>query len=309
MLKATLIAAVLIGFAVDCATAQQASTVFGVNVDHANANWDHAKWPAPEAVANDLRSANEETRVKALELIGFTDEQVHRPVWSQGTPTQSIGTKAVTPDEIRLTYAAIGDSETKQAILAVYVEEMQTAQLAVAVPVAGGWERIASLGCWCKYEMNNGDDALSAFMQLQSAPGTTPSAPRTFELVVRASGGGSGLYDQTEARFRIFREELRQVISFTSRYRNCDGTASPPICTGERRWFYPTQLADGPGGVLVRNFGEFPADGQTSIFWSVRDLEIRKLQRVQCTRFRWDSQRFSYQQVTSATNSCATALP
>jgi len=237
-------------------------------------------------------------------LLGFTAEQVHRPVWSQATPSQIIGTKVVTPDEIRLTYAALGDAATKQAVLAVYIDELQAAQLAVAVPTSGGWERVASLNCWCKYEMSDGIDTLSAFLQLERAPGNSPNAPQAFELVVRVSGGGSGLYDQTEKHFRIFHHELHQALSFTSRRRSCDGTASPPLCTVDRQWLLPVQLASGPGAVLVHAEGKFPELGGPPAWWSIRDLEIEKLGRASCTTFLWVQANFTYAETRQEENPC-----
>ena len=35
----------------------------------------------PESVLADLRSSNDDVRLKALRLVGLTDQQSHRAVW------------------------------------------------------------------------------------------------------------------------------------------------------------------------------------------------------------------------------------
>lgn len=169
---------------------------------------NHVRWPSPESVADSLRSSDEQTRLAALHRMGFADSQVFRDVRSQSdsAPSRVIGKKLVMPDQVQLTYAALGDSDAKQAILAVFISELQITAVSVAVPAAGGWVRIAQASCWCKYDMY---DALATFVQLEPAPGP-PSRPLSFELVVRASGGGSGVYAQTETRFRVHNGDLTQ---------------------------------------------------------------------------------------------------
>jgi hypothetical protein len=308
MFKTVLLSAILMATHGPLAHAQ--GSILGNLADPSDLDRGHMRWPAPETVADDLRSANDETRIKALKLMGFTDEQVHRPVWSQSTPSQVMGTRVLTPDETLLIYAALGESKTQEAILAVFAQDLQAAQLAVAVPVAEGWERIAVVGCWCKYEMLNGIDTLSSFFGLQPAPGFSPDdLPERFELVVRTSGGGTGLYNQSEAHFRIHGGQLRNVLSFTSRRRMCDPTSPPPECTLERRWFYPARLGGEPGGILVRAFGRFPEGGRPPVWWSVRDLEIEALHPPRCASFLWDEKSFLYKQDRTKQDPCVAASP
>lgn len=264
-------------------------------VGHLNVVCDHVRWPSPEAVAEGLRSGDDQTRSTALHQMGFTE------IYRQSSPTQPE--KPVMPDEVRLTYAAIGDSDERQAILAVFISQLQATEVAVAIPVAKGWERIADAGCWCKYEMVNGVDTLSSFLQLQPAPGSSVP-PLRFELVLRASGGGSGVYDQTEARFRVHDGHLIPVFSFTSRHRNCNGRTNRAKfdCTATRRWFYPVQIGNEPGDELVEASGGF--NGEASAFWSIPDLEITKLHVEHCTTYRWDERRFQYEEAKNAPDPC-----
>jgi hypothetical protein len=113
------------------------------------------------------------------------------------------------PDEIELRYASLGEGRTKQAI--VLLEASSYAYAAVAVPSLNAWERIAVFECWCKYE----DSLLDDFVRVEY---TYPGIP---DLVLRASGGGTGVYEQTEARFALQGGELRKVLSFISRTRTC----------------------------------------------------------------------------------------
>jgi len=142
---------------------------------------EHAAWPSPESVVRNLRSPDAAVRVKAVVRVGF--------------PKKTLS-ESVRPTQFELRYAALGSDETQQAIVAVQVDQYGYA--AVVTPKGNGWERIAQFGCWCKYDMNN---FLDEFVGIVQAP--EPNVERS-ELVIRASGGGSGLSNQDEAHFRYF---------------------------------------------------------------------------------------------------------
>ena len=249
---------------------------------------DHVRWVTPEAVVSDLRSKDEKVRLAAFERLGFNDEQAHRSVWSQAPDSHVIGKVVLTPDQVSLTYAALGEDATQQAILAVEVDAMQEMFVAIATPVQGGWERVAAVDCWCKYDIRG--DALGEFVHVENLR----AEPTRFQLVIRASGGGTGLYQQDEGHFVMRGGELRRVLSFISRYLSCDPTAPTVLCTLERRWFYPAPVNGTAGGVLVEGRGSFPENDQPSAFWEVRDLEIRKLQHIEFVSYRWDEQGLRY---------------
>jgi hypothetical protein len=141
---------------------------------------------------------------------------------------------------------------------------------AVGVAAPSGWERVAAFDCWCKYEMNSGGDALGEFVQLRAAPQRSPTTSQRYELVLRASGGGTGIYTQDEAHFRLFHGELRRVLSFVSESRSCP---APNECTLEKRWFRPTGVHGQAGGVLVESRGRYAAGNGESIEASARELE------------------------------------
>jgi hypothetical protein len=61
------------------------------------------------------------------------------------------------------------------------------------------------------------------FMQQPPQPGG-PTTPQRQELALRASGGGTGIYTQNEAHFRLFHGELRHRIVLG--FDKCGGTLS-----------------------------------------------------------------------------------
>ncbi|MBZ5512634.1 MAG: hypothetical protein LAN70_15905 [Acidobacteriia bacterium] len=287
------------------AVAQEPKPAVGEEVGYLGMRREHVRWPTPESVARDLRSSDEQTRLNAFHLLGLTDQQVQLAVWSQTSPSQIVGNKVATPDQVRLAYAALGEDATQQAILAVQISEAQTTAVAIATPADRQWKRVAAFVCWCKYEMYVDRDALTEFVQLHPAPQPGPATPQHFELVLRASGGGTGIYTQDEAHFRMHGGELRRVLSFVCRRRSCDQTApAQRWCAIEKRWFYTTAVGNEPGGILAEARGKFASDNQPLVQWSVRDLENRYLQRPTCTSFKWNAGEFRYERLRSTPNPC-----
>jgi hypothetical protein len=145
------------------------------------------------------------------------------------------------------------------------------AYASVAVPSANAWERIAVFECWCKYE---GTTLLDDFVRVEYTDHFIP------ELVLRASGGGTGLYEQTEARFALKGGALRKVLSYISRKRDCQvGTNA---CLYERRWF--------TSGQVVEAKAKF--DIELNLDWNFADAHGFK--SITCTAYNWDAGRFTY---------------
>jgi hypothetical protein len=282
----------------------QTAPAFQEEVGYLDVRRDHVEWPSPESVAAQLRSRDDTVRLNALHLIGLTEKQAHHPVWAQTSANKVIGEKVVTPDQIQLTYAALGDDTTEQAIIALLDSDGQMTYAAVGVPTSKGWERIAAFDCWCKYEMYSGRDTLDQFVQLVPAPGS-PLSPR-YELALRASGGGTGIYTQNEAHFRLFHHSLRRVLSFVSDHRSCDPTTNE--CTVERRWFYPTAVESGVGGVLVESSGRYSLKRTAAAEAPVRALENRFLGAATCRVLKWNERTFEYQP-SSAVEACERLHP
>jgi hypothetical protein len=230
--------------------------------------------PAPESLVKDLRSEDDARLTKALGLLGI--------------PQRQLPSAAEIPEEVQLRYAALGTDQTEQAIISVNMPPMLFG--AVVARKKDGWRRIASFSCWCKYES---DDLLGDFVKVDSGTRT--------ELVLHASGGGTGIYSQTEARFRYYRGELKLVFSFISNQRECDPTAPGPYkCRVERRWFYQTDWDSVAGAVLVESSFSFPADAVPEAEWAVSDLELRNVKAFSCKKFKWERHKFAYEQLGSA---------
>ncbi len=192
-------------------------------------------------------------------------------------------------------YAALGSDETQQAVVAVQVS--QYAYAAVATPKGNGWERIAQFSCWCKYDM---DHFMDEFVRLIRAP--EPNVER-FELVLRASGGGSGLYRQDEVHFRLFRGEMKAVLSFESRLVNYHLGIPKPYLEIQRRWFHPNFER---GGFLVEGHANLSwrrhVRNDGLVTFSIRDLESRRLGRLTCRPFEWSDKTFRYQPTGNSTS-------
>lgn len=254
-------------------------------------NVHRVAWPSPESLVNQLQSKKQEVRLKALKLLG-----AHRPwikVWSQTSPSRVIGKRVVAPDQVRLTYASLGAGPTQDAVIAVDLEQTQTVLAAVAIPKKSGWERIGVSSCWCKYEMYLDRDVLATTVQMRPAP-DNPAAGRRFELVLRASTGGTGTYTQHEDHFRIWHGDLQAVISFESRHLSCDPTASGEPCSLHKRWFYATSFGKVLGGVLISAQGSFRRRRQPPYEWILRQLQYGHLKTFSCSTYQWDAETFQY---------------
>ena len=138
-------------------------------------DFTHAPWPAPESLLKDLHAKDYETRDKALALLGVPQ-----------TPEAA----SFDPQDQELRFASLGIDGSQQAIIAVKRDAWLYG--AVGVQAGGGWHRISAFSCWCGYETG---DLLADFIQIQSGPDVGQ------ELVLRASGGGTGLYSQQQAHF------------------------------------------------------------------------------------------------------------
>lgn len=272
------------------------------------ANREHVAWPTPESVLDDLRSGNDIERLAALKLMGFSDQQAHRTVFASTNDGSAkvIGQVVIFPERVQLMYAAIGEDASQQAILAFGVPSLQATHAAVAVQKGQRWERIAALSCWCKYDMNSNQDMLAEFLSLRPAAEAPSEKLQHYDLVVHTGGGGTGIYAQDEAHFRVFHNELLNSLQFVSRLRSNNPTGpSPASVLLERRWFTTTPIANGVwGGILVEAKGTFLADKFPQIEWNVRPLQDMHLQKITCRAYRWDEKSFRYDRSNEVIPAC-----
>jgi hypothetical protein len=242
-------------------------------------NYAHLPWPTPESLIKSLQADDEQTRIRALVQMGV--------------PKEGLAKIDEKPSEVQLLYASLGTNDQQQAIVAVRMAPMLFGT--VAEQERGAWQRVASFSCWCKYEAG---DLIGNFVHVEAGPDGGS------ELVLHASRGGTGVYSQSEARFRYYRGELRLVISFTCRFRTCDPTSPGPAqCHVERRWFYPSNRDSIPASVLVESHFNFPANGVPGVQYESRDLELSHARTFSCTVFTWDKEKFVYRE-SGATSPC-----
>ena len=244
---------------------------------------EHVAWPSPESIVRNLRSSNDDDRLKGLAL--FAGDLRH---------LQNDG--VLRPTQIELRYAALGSDETQQAILAIQVG--QDGFVAVATPKGNAWERIGQFNCWCKYDMSH---FLDEFVTLNDAPGG-------HELVLRSSGGGSDLYEQEEVHIRFHHEELKPVLNFVSRRVNDHVGIPKPYLEIQRRWFgFDTRGAVLVEGSVIRP-DSMPSLPELDMGSSVRDLESRLLGPLTCRPYRWNGQAFRWEP-SSAASPCKASQP
>jgi len=260
--------------------AQLSKSIARSDLGHLVIGRDRVNWPSPESLVRNLRSQNEDRRSEAFLLLG--------------TPTQADTKVTDTSDifdQVQLRYGTLGADNAEHAVVAVSVGNRLYG--AVAAQTNGSWTRIANFSCWCKYESG---DLLGEFIQVKDGP------VGGSELVLRASGGGTGIYEQTEAHFRYHRGELRLVFSFVSRRRTCDPTAPGPYaCQIERRWFYPQNFDAIPGGVLVETHLSLLPLSEAEAEGEVRELELRHSKNLSCKPYRWNEAKFVYEPFSSST--------
>jgi hypothetical protein len=239
------------------------------DLGHLVMNYEKVPWPSPESVLRNLRSNKYETFDHALALLGV--------------PQTPEAASFYPPQDTELRYAELAEDGTRQAIIGVRRDSMLYG--AVSAQVGGRWQRIAAFSCWCKYESG---DLLGGFIQLQAGPGVGQ------ELVLRASGGGTGVYSQQQAHFRYYRGELHLVFTFVSRHRLCDPTKrGPESCEVEQRWFYIKYWDSVPGGVLVESRFKLSPEADPPLeFTSIRELELAHAQKISCKTYKWDKFRY-----------------
>jgi hypothetical protein len=243
-----------------------------------------APWPSPETVTRDLHSTDQTVRLNALKLIGIPERLQHKAIFStNSSPTTVIGEEVITPDQIDIRFTRLGEDQSLHAVLSVEISgDMMFA--AVASPRGKQWERVAILSCWCKYETR----PMREFVEIETAA-INPEGP-VQELVARGSGGGTGIYSQSETHFRIRGNRLVSVLSVPSRTISCPMAPVQP-CTVNFKWFSyggPTDTA------LVEADDVFDGTAAPNIVFRVRELQLRDATKLKCTPFAWDPQAFVY---------------
>jgi hypothetical protein len=102
------------------------------------------------------------------------------------------------------------------------------------------------------------------------------------ELVIHASGGGTGAYEQQEIHFRVHQGALKKVLAFEDRSDDCPPTGANN-CDTAQRWLL--------GNILVQKLQTEPHPASTT-----------------CTPYEWDEKAFLYKPFGPPTK-CAKPVP
>jgi hypothetical protein len=242
-----------------CLIASAQQKAFPEQIGSIGVNREPITWLSPESVIRDLRSRDKAVRQNAMHLVGVNQDF---------------------PNEVDLRYTTF--SYDQQAVAVVSIEHSSFQYAAIAILAGRTWKRLAVFECWCKSEGAPLTDLL------QVAPVLTGKA-LVLQIIVRASSGGTGFYEQTEAWFRLRDRRLEPVLSLIRRRSDC-GLSSDP-CVYQGRWFDGNQLIEGQD-----TSSEFQQDDVSDIRrqllgWAVDDNAIKSFT---CTPYKWDAANFKY---------------
>jgi hypothetical protein len=118
----------------------------------------------------------------------------------------------------RLVYEDVDGDGVAEALLTVEIDSSDVV-LMVLKRQGDQWYRLPSpsdFSCWCKYERS----PLDSFVELRGWKG--PGDEQTRLIVIRASGGGTGLYERSLAMFALHGLEIKSVFSVVEERRECD---------------------------------------------------------------------------------------
>ncbi|HEX4068153.1 MAG TPA: hypothetical protein VHZ09_19190 [Acidobacteriaceae bacterium] len=228
---------------------------FKVEFGNIESRYDEAPWPSPELLLRDIQADSESARLSALLLLGADHEDLYEPLHGKNGDREEVAT----PWQSELLFASLGDNATTDAIVGIQIRNLVIA--AVAVPRAGGWERIAAFKCLCpsnntddSYGTNNGNNLLQNTVEVGRY---VSRGFERHELIVSAIEfpvrGDQVVsfsdYTQHEAHFGVYAGKLRRTIAFDRRTHPCGAG-----CTIHRQFFYRQNF--GPdhefaGGILV----------------------------------------------------------
>ena len=207
--------------------------------------------------------------------------------------------------EARLLFEDLDGDGVAVALLTVDVDGADVL-LVVLKRKGDQWYRLPSppgLSCWCKYEKS----PLNTFVELRhwSYEFEKSNQPRRL-IFVRASGGGTGLYERSVEVFALHGFELRSVFSSTEERRECPWPVGN--CELEHEIITIEEDDHGEHSALVTHEIRRTIDpdkpGPYESWWA-------GLPVTACNAYTWNSLHFKFVPNTSATSVYCTqrALP
>ena len=272
---------------------------FDREVGNLYSRYDRVPWQSPEAILAGLRSRTDDAiRLKALHLLGAGGEDAYE--FRHGVNADSE--QVAEPSQSELRYASLGDDDAQDAIVAVQVRNLVL--IAVAIPTAHGWERVAAFkypGPFLKIGDSHGSINGGNLLGTALDVGQFWLRGLRYELILTftdlPTNGGRVLpfanYAQLEAHFRMYGGELRRTIAFERRSRLCQEGFKG--CVVRRRWFdhgfgYASTVA---GAMLVE--AEGVARTPDFDFTFQTDLDERNLRFRSCSTLKLNDETDQYE--------------
>lgn len=123
-------------------------------------------------------------------------------------------------EEARLVFEDLDGDGVPEAVFTIDVDYADVV-LAVLKQKDGQWFRLPSppdFSCWCKYETS----PLDTFVEIVKWSDSFENAGQPRRLIlIRSSGGGTGLYERGVEAYALDGFQLRQVFADEEEYREC----------------------------------------------------------------------------------------
>jgi len=278
---------------------QLRSNPYKQEVGNIYSRYDAAVWQSPESILADLQSKSDDIRLNALHLLGAVGEDAF-----ELGPSKNVDAELVsTPWQSELRYVTLGDDGIQEAVVAIQVRNLVI--VAVAIPKATQWERIAAFKCLCpsnntrdSYGSTNGSNLLGATVDIGRF---YDRGYERYELILSAIDFpikrdrvvSFDNYVQHEAHFRIYAGVLRRTIAFDRRTYSCQAG-----CTIQRRWFYQQGFgyAHTIAGAILLEADGVSRTGADSPYRT--DLEEQGLKYTSCSTLKFNDQTHRYEVFT-----------
>lgn len=246
---------------------------------------------------------------KLLEqLMSVTDDNDDRDSREranvQAAALSSLGIPVKFAAEARLVFEDLDGDGVAEALLTVDVDGADVL-LVVLKRKGDQWYRLPSppgLSCWCKYEKS----PLNTFAELRnwSWEFEKPNQPRRL-IFVRASGGGTGLYERGVEVFALHGFEIRSVFSSIEERRECqlpvvNCELQHVIFTFEEDYGAPRALVTHE---IRRAINPYKLElGPDESWWA-------GLPVAACKAYTWNTERFKFALNTAATSAYCAQRP
>lgn len=201
-----------------------------------------------------------------------------------------IPAKGVYSVKARLVYEDIDGDGVAEALFTVEIDGSDVV-LVILKHQGDQWYRLPSppgFSCWCKYERS----PLDSFVELRGWRG--PGEEQTRLIVVRASGGGTGLYERSLGMYALRGLEIKSVFDIVDERRECDW----PDGHCESKHVIVEQGIGTPPSLVtreIRQTNDFTKSGSGESWWA-------GLPVASCQAYAWNASDFKFVQSAETTD-------